>query len=65
MKKYTRNTKIDLTAKKSYYNRKFDEAKGNIRVTRTLIYELINKHKSIESVANHFKQNEQTDTCLI
>ena len=65
-KKYqNRFNKLKLLAKKSYYNRKFDEAKGNIRVTWTLIYELINKHKSIESVAHHFKQNEQTDIGLI
>ena len=41
-------TKIDLTklnslAKTSYYNRKFNEAKGNIRATWTLINEVIYK----------------------
>ena len=50
--------KIKKAAKKHYYNKEFNEHKGNLRYSWKLIKEVINKNKVKMELSDHFKVNE-------
>jgi len=50
--------KIKKAAKKYYYNREFEEHKGNLRYSWKLIKEVINKNKVKIKLSDCFSENE-------
>ena len=52
--------KIKKAGKKNYYCEKFNNLKGNLKLSWKLIKEIINKNKCRSEINSHFKDNEKS-----